>query len=62
MRSCPISSFVPLLELFVTKKIEKTFYSLFDALLLDLEEWVFIDISIKDELFIPDWEEVNNES
>ena len=31
-------------------------------MLLEVEEWVFIDISIKDELFSPDWEEVNNES
>jgi hypothetical protein len=34
----------------------------FDALLLGKGEWVFIDMSIKDELFIPNWEEVNNES
>ena len=30
----------------------------FDALLLGRGEWVFIDMSIKDELFIPNWEEV----
>ena len=33
-----------------------------DTLLHNVGEWGFIDLSIKDELFIPDWEEVNNES
>ena len=36
--------------------------NLSDDLLLEVREWVFIDISIKDELFIPNWEEVKNES
>ena len=31
------------------------------ALLLELGEWVFIDITIEDELFIPNWEEVKHE-
>ena len=31
------------------------------ALLLELGEWVFMDITIEDELFIPNWEEVKHE-
>ena len=30
------------------------------ALLLELGEWVFMDITLEDELFIPNWEEVNH--
>ena len=32
------------------------------ALLLEIGEWVFMDIDLEDELFIPDWEEVKNAS
>ena len=32
------------------------------ALLLELGEWVFMDITLEDELFIPNWEEVQHES
>ena len=31
------------------------------ALLLELGEWVFMDITLEDELFIPNWEEVQHE-
>ncbi len=30
------------------------------ALLLEVGEWVFMDIELEDELFIPNWEEVNH--
>ena len=32
------------------------------ALLLEVGEWVFIDISLEDELFVPNWEEVKDAS
>ena len=28
------------------------------ALLLEMGEWIFIDINLEDELFVPDWENV----
>ena len=28
------------------------------ALLLEIGEWVFIDLNLEDELFVPDWEGV----
>ena len=33
-----------------------------DTPLLNVGEWGFIELSIKDEFLIPYWEEVNNES
>ena len=45
----------------IKKELIQNEHSL-NTLLLNVEEWVFIDLSIKDELFIPDWEEVNHES
>ena len=36
-------------------------FTISETLLLNLGEWLHT-LSIKDELFIPDWEEVNNES
>ena len=32
------------------------------ALMFEVYEWIFNDVDIDDELFVPDWEEVKNES
>ena len=32
------------------------------ALMFEVYEWIFNDVDLDDELFVPDWEEVKNES